>query len=63
MVGNGGEIQVPQFVHPVLLGTKTKTMSRDVVPIDLKLSSKGPERALIISGPNGGGKTAAMKVG
>ena len=62
-VGNGGEIQVQQFVHPVLLCAQAKAMSRDVVPIDLKLSSSGSERALIISGPNGGGKTAAMKVG
>ena len=59
-VGNSGELAVQQFVHPVLL---CSTAKREIVPIDLILSTNSDaQRALIISGPNGGGKTAAMKV-
>lgn len=59
VVKTEGEICVQDFLHPVLL----KTMQdRDrVVPIDLRLSSDTGERALVISGPNGGGKTLSMK--
>lgn len=53
-VASEGELLVQQFVHPVLLSS-----GREIVPIDLRHGSS--KRALIISGPNGGGKTAAMK--
>jgi MutS domain V len=62
----GGEIHVDNFVHPVLAGA----MGADaVIPIDLRLSTtdhhrQSPleqEQALIISGPNGGGKSLSMK--
>ena len=49
-----GTITVDGFCHPLL-------DSDDAVPIDLKLSGSGRDRALIISGVNGGGKTVAMK--
>ncbi len=49
----GGIIQVRHFVHPIL------TMKP--VPIDLLISTKQNNTSLIISGPNSGGKTLAMK--
>lgn len=56
-VGNTGVIDVRKFMHPALVAKK----SVETVPIDLKLSEQEGERALIISGPNGGGKSLAMK--
>ncbi len=59
IVQTGGEILIEDFLHPVLL---TTMVDRDlVVPIDLRLSSDTGESALVISGPNGGGKTLSMK--
>jgi len=59
IVQNSGEILIEDFLHPVLLTTLD---DRDrVVPIDLRLSSDKGESALVISGPNGGGKTLSMK--
>lgn len=59
LIKNEGEIAVKQFVHPVLL--LSENGGDAIVSIDLRLSSEAKHRALIISGPNGGGKTAAMK--
>lgn len=56
-VGSDGVIDINGFLHPVLssqIGEKT-------VPIDILLSDENGERCLIISGPNGGGKSLAMK--
>lgn len=58
LVEENGEICVEQFVHPVLAGTVGADL---VVPVDLRLSSESGEQALIISGPNGGGKSISMK--
>jgi dsDNA-specific endonuclease/ATPase MutS2 len=59
VVKSKGEIFVESFLHPILLTTME---DRDrVVPIDLRLSSATGEKALVISGPNGGGKTLSMK--
>jgi hypothetical protein len=58
VVQDGGEISVEQFVHPVL---SSAVVATDLVPVDLQLSSESGEQALIISGPNGGGKSMAMK--
>ena len=66
-ISNEGKILVEDFVHPVLaIRDKPPNLpgnsERDAaVPIDLYLSSNDVGRALIISGPNGGGKTLAMK--
>lgn len=60
LVQTHGEILIENFLHPILL----KSMGANeggVVPVDLRLSSETGERALIISGPNGGGKTLSMK--
>ena len=54
-VGYEGAVDVDQFVHPVLV----QEDSDAVVPVDLRLSDgeqKNHHHALIISGPNGGGK-------
>jgi len=56
-VGLDGTVNIPSFIHPVLaLRLHQKSQ---VVPIDLILDSNS--RSLIISGPNGGGKTLALK--
>jgi len=45
--------------HPLLLAQSWKDPSRTVVPMDIEL---GPERPLlVITGPNAGGKTIALK--
>lgn len=55
-LGDGEEIRLVQARHPVLL----RTLGReDVVPLDLDLSPA--QSVLVISGPNTGGKTAALK--
>jgi len=60
IVETNGTISVKDFVHPVLVGQASNPDS--VVPIDLQLSAtENKQRALIISGANGGGKTAALK--
>mmetsp|Transcript_13628 Transcript_13628/g.20751 ORF Transcript_13628/g.20751 Transcript_13628/m.20751 type:complete len:883 (+) Transcript_13628:121-2769(+) len=57
VVRNEGIIDVKEFVNPVLA---TRTTSEGVVPINLQLAAEH-QQALIISGPNGGGKTVALK--
>lgn len=52
-----GCIHVRQFVHPLLM--QRTDHASTVVPIDLKMNDKKP--ILIVSGPNGGGKTICMK--
>lgn len=44
--------------HPLLLPRSSSTESLAVVPSDLEL---GPSQALILSGPNAGGKTVALQ--
>ncbi len=52
--GPGGALQMHQVRHPLLLARGVA-----VVPFDLTLD--GPERTLLISGPNTGGKTVLLK--
>jgi MutS domain V len=67
LVLNEGRIRVSNFLHPLLLPSSPQRQS--AVPIDLKLAinassadgSPKAARCLIISGPNGGGKTLALK--
>jgi hypothetical protein len=56
-----GCISIKKFLYPVL----TLDGSKNVVPVDLHLGDRASEvggnRCLVISGPNGGGKSVAMK--
>jgi DNA mismatch repair protein MutS2 len=45
--------------HPLLLAQSWKDPERDVVPVDLELSAERP--LLLVTGPNAGGKTIALK--
>jgi len=69
-IGTEGRLRVMGFVHPVLalrrdvdLGGGGGGGVRAVTPVDLLIPGrrKGGYGALIISGPNGGGKTLALK--
>jgi len=62
-IGKEGRLHVEQFVHPVLALEKEDNIENTMapVPVDLILPGKGGYQALIISGPNGGGKTLALK--
>ena len=44
--------------HPLLL-LRHKELNKEVVPLDIKL--RNPDRILIISGPNAGGKSVCLK--
>ena len=60
-VQHTGRISVRDFIHPVLLLQAKRTSDNEPVPVDLLLSHETGSQALIISGPNGGGKTIALK--
>lgn len=51
-------ITLNKSFHPILYWLKKKENSK-VVPLNFKLSP--PKKALILTGPNGGGKTIALK--
>jgi len=58
-VDAGRTVELRGARHPLLLAQSWKDPSRTVVPMDLEL---GPERPLlVITGPNAGGKTIALK--
>ena len=73
IVGGNGQLHVQKFVHPVLTLRKESNGGgiQRATPIDLLIPGKtgggggedtvGGYRGLIISGPNGGGKTLALK--
>lgn len=61
LVQDDGHIDVQRYVHPVLAIRDGRESTSSVVPIDLHLTADQGSRALIISGPNGGGKTVALK--
>lgn len=56
VVRTEGQFAVDGFVHP-LLGLQ----QAGTVPIDLMLSTEDGNKALVISGSNGGGKTLSLK--
>ncbi len=47
--------------HPLLLLMQRERGGREVVPLDLRLGADGDGRVLLITGPNTGGKTIAIK--
>jgi DNA mismatch repair protein MutS2 len=57
--GPDREVQVRGGRHPLLLAQTWTDPARTVVPVDLEL---GPDRPLlVVTGPNAGGKTIALK--
>ena len=52
-----GKLKLSGARHPLLM----MMLGRDVVPLDLELSEAAGGRALVITGPNAGGKTIAIK--
>ena len=54
-----GRVELEHARHPLLLAQQWRDPAREVVPVDLTL---GPEQPLLlITGPNAGGKTIALK--
>ena len=65
-ISEEGRINVHNFVHPVLAIEKkfekdNGSKPTPIVPIDLLLPGDDSYQALMISGPNAGGKTLALK--
>jgi DNA mismatch repair protein MutS2 len=60
-VSDDGRLSVKGFIHPLLCAGNSLLPLEEAVPIDLSLSPEDGGRALIISGPNGGGKTLVLK--
>jgi DNA mismatch repair protein MutS2 len=55
----GGPVDLRAARHPLLLAQSWKEPGRAVVPVDLELSR--PRPLLLVTGPNAGGKTVALK--
>ena len=58
-VDTGRTVELRGARHPLLLAQSWKDPSRTVVPMDLELGRERP--LLVITGPNAGGKTIALK--
>jgi DNA mismatch repair protein MutS2 len=58
-INPGKTISVKEARHPILLAQGWKNPERPVVPVDLHLDEERP--LLIVTGPNAGGKTVALK--
>ncbi len=58
-INNEMRLKLFKARHPVLMLLKEKNLIDEVVPLDLELGDS--ERILIITGPNAGGKTIALK--
>jgi DNA mismatch repair protein MutS2 len=55
----GGTVALREARHPLLVAQSWNDPARPVVPIDLELDGDRP--LLVITGPNAGGKTVALK--
>lgn len=58
-VGTGSRLRLVQARHPILLLLERDRGSARTVPLDLSLG--GDEPVMVITGPNAGGKTIALK--
>jgi len=59
LIDREGRVDLRRARHPLLLAQRWRDPAREVVPVDLEL---GPDRPLLlITGPNAGGKTIALK--
>lgn len=58
-VGDGSLLQLVQARHPILLLLERERGAVRTVPLDLSLG--GDEPVMVITGPNAGGKTIALK--
>lgn len=59
LIDSDGTVSLRGARHPLLLAQSWKDASRPVVPVDLELSRQRP--LLLVTGPNAGGKTVALK--
>jgi DNA mismatch repair protein MutS2 len=57
---SGASLELKNARHPVLADT-LRAQGRNIVPITLALGGLNAETVLVISGPNTGGKTVALK--
>jgi DNA mismatch repair protein MutS2 len=58
-IDHGGRVSLRAARHPLLLAQAWRDPARTVVPVDVELSPARP--LLLITGPNAGGKTIALK--
>jgi DNA mismatch repair protein MutS2 len=58
VIGEGFDLSVENACHPLLL-LQNKKLKKATVPLSLKLNAE--KRIIVISGPNAGGKTIALK--
>ena len=58
-IGEARTVEVVASRHPLLLAQSWRDPERPVVPVDLRLGDDRP--LLLITGPNAGGKTIALK--
>ena len=58
-VNDGGELRLVQARHPLLLMLQRHGAIQHVEPLDLEMGDDG--RVMVITGPNAGGKTIALK--
>lgn len=57
----GSPLRLVQARHPILLLMERESSGTKVVPLDFSLSHDTPDRVMVITGPNTGGKTIAIK--
>src|SRR5207245_1430762 len=58
-IDRDGRVDLKAARHPLLLAQQWRDATREVVPVDLELAPDRP--LLLITGPNAGGKTIALK--